>query len=52
MNYFYKSKLTIGKHHEKIRGVENIDKIIGIDQSPIGRTPRSNAVTYVNAFTT
>jgi excinuclease ABC subunit A len=50
MNHFYKSKLTIGKT-EKIQGVENIDKIIGIDQSPIGRTPRSNAVTYVNAFT-
>ncbi|HEY0579117.1 MAG TPA: excinuclease ABC subunit UvrA [Candidatus Nitrosocosmicus sp.] len=50
MNHFYKSKLTIGKS-EKIQGVENIDKIIGIDQSPIGRTPRSNAVTYVNAFT-
>jgi excinuclease ABC subunit A len=50
MNHFYKSKLTIGKY-EKIQGIENIDKIIGIDQSPIGRTPRSNAVTYVNAFT-
>ncbi|MDQ6724042.1 MAG: excinuclease ABC subunit UvrA, partial [Thermoproteota archaeon] len=50
MNHFYKSKLTTGKY-EKIQGVENIDKIIGIDQSPIGRTPRSNAITYVNAFT-
>ncbi|MBA3750014.1 MAG: excinuclease ABC subunit UvrA, partial [Nitrosopumilus sp.] len=50
MNHFYKSKLTTGKH-KKIQGIENIDKIIGIDQSPIGRTPRSNAVTYVNAFT-
>jgi excinuclease ABC subunit A len=50
MNHFYKSKLTTGKYR-KIQGVEHIDKIIGIDQSPIGRTPRSNAVTYVNAFT-
>jgi excinuclease ABC subunit A len=49
-NHFYKSKSRVGKHH-KIAGIENIDKVIGIDQSPIGRTPRSNAVTYVNAFT-
>lgn len=49
-NYFYKSKLTIGKH-KSVTGVESIDKVIGIDQSPIGRTPRSNAITYVNAFT-
>ncbi len=49
-NYFYKSKSRVGKHH-KIVGIENIDKVIGINQSPIGRTPRSNAVTYVNAFT-
>lgn len=37
--------------HIGIVGLENIDKVIGIDQSPIGRTPRSNAATYVNAFT-
>ena len=49
MNHFYKSKFIVGKH-QKIQGLENIDKIIGIDQSPIGRTPRSNAITYVNAF--
>lgn len=49
-NYFYKSKSRVGKHH-RIVGIEHIDKVIGIDQSPIGRTPRSNAVTYVNAFT-
>jgi len=39
-----------GKHKE-ILGKEHIDKIIGIDQSPIGRTPRSNPVTYISAFT-
>ena len=35
---------------KKIKGLENIDKIINIDQSPIGRTPRSNPVTYTGAF--
>ena len=43
-------------HHEEgaygeIRGTEQIDKVINIDQSPIGRTPRSNPATYVNLFT-
>jgi len=37
--------------HDDIKGVELIDKIIDIDQSPIGRTPRSNPVTYTGAFT-
>jgi len=36
--------------HERIEGVENIDKIINIDQSPIGRTPRSNPGTYTGIF--
>ena len=36
--------------HERIDGVENLDKIIGIDQSPIGRTPRSNPATYTGVF--
>ncbi|QED23476.1 excinuclease ABC subunit UvrA [Candidatus Deianiraea vastatrix] len=36
--------------HDKITGIENIDKIIEIDQSPIGRTPRSNPATYIGAF--
>jgi len=36
--------------HKKIEGVENIDKVINIDQSPIGRTPRSNPATYTGAF--
>ncbi len=35
---------------DKITGIENIDKIIDIDQSPIGRTPRSNAATYIGVF--
>ena len=38
-----------GKHKE-IKGIENIDKIINIDQSPIGRTPRSNPATYTGVF--
>ncbi|MCK5412987.1 MAG: excinuclease ABC subunit UvrA [Candidatus Pacebacteria bacterium] len=37
--------------HQKIDGIENIDKIIQIDQSPIGRTPRSNPATYTGLFT-
>ncbi len=37
--------------HDKIIGVEHLDKIIDIDQSPIGRTPRSNPATYTGAFT-
>ena len=49
-HHFYGSKEKPGKHR-KISGLEQIDKVIGIDQSPIGRTPRSNAATYVNAFT-
>ena len=37
--------------HEDLTGVENIDKVVNIDQSPIGRTPRSNPATYTGAFT-
>ncbi len=45
-----KSK-EIPLHYEEIRGLEFVDKIIDIDQSPIGRTPRSNPATYTGAFT-
>jgi excinuclease ABC subunit A len=48
--HFYDAKDRPGKH-DRLSGLEHIDKVIGIDQSPIGRTPRSNAATYVNAFT-
>ena len=41
---------TIPGKHDKIEGVENLDKIIAIDQSPIGRTPKSNPATYTGAF--
>ncbi|WP_324822634.1 excinuclease ABC subunit UvrA [Sinanaerobacter sp. ZZT-01] len=44
------SKEKPGKH-KNIKGIENIDKIINIDQSPIGRTPRSNPATYTGVFT-
>src|SRR5882757_3224446 len=47
---FHNAKEKPGAHRE-IRGVEQIDKAVVIDQSPIGRTPRSNPVTYTGAFT-
>jgi excinuclease ABC subunit A len=50
MNYFYDSHNVIGKH-EDVVGLNNIDKPIVIDQSPIGRTPRSNPATYTGLFT-
>lgn len=43
------SKLTVGKYDE-ILGLDQFDKVINIDQSPIGRTPRSNPVTYTGVF--
>lgn len=45
-----KSKSVAGDHDE-VTGIEHLDKIINIDQSPIGRTPRSNAATYTGLFT-
>ncbi|KKR10121.1 MAG: UvrABC system protein A [Parcubacteria group bacterium GW2011_GWA2_39_18] len=46
---FYRAKTEPAKFN-KISGVENIDKIVNVDQSPIGRTPRSNPATYVGIF--
>ncbi len=45
----YRTRAKPGKHKD-IEGIENIDKIIDIDQSPIGRTPRSNPATYTGVF--
>ena len=45
----YRAKGKPGKH-KKIRGLEHIDKVINIDQQPIGRTPRSNPATYTGVF--
>ena len=44
------SRIPTGKY-DKLNGLENIDKVIDIDQSPIGRTPRSNPATYTGVFT-
>ncbi len=49
-NKVNKSNLIEGTYKE-IKGIENIDKVVVIDQSPIGRTPRSNPVTYTGVFT-
>ncbi len=49
-NHFYKSSIK-PLPYDSIEGIENIDKIIEIDQSPIGRTPRSNPATYTGVFT-
>lgn len=46
---FYRAKDEPGKHKE-ILGIENINKVVLVDQSPIGRTPRSNPATYTGAF--
>ncbi|HEX6632000.1 MAG TPA: excinuclease ABC subunit UvrA [Gemmatimonadaceae bacterium] len=48
--HFYRARLIPGAH-DRITGLEHIDKIIDIDQSPIGRTPRSNPATYTGLFT-
>ena len=49
MRHFYRSKAVPGKYR-KLSGLEHVDKVIEIDQSPIGRTPRSNPATYVGFF--
>ena len=48
-NNLYRSKEKPGKH-DKILGIENIDKLVAISQNPIGRTPRSNPATYTGVF--
>ena len=48
--YFYRS-LRAPLPYDSIEGIEHIDKVIAVDQSPIGRTPRSNPVTYTGVFT-
>ncbi|MCC5905965.1 MAG: excinuclease ABC subunit UvrA [Balneolaceae bacterium] len=48
-NEFYNSK-TVPLPYQSIEGIENVDKVISIDQSPIGRTPRSNPGTYTKVF--
>ncbi len=48
--HFYRAKAEPGAH-KKITGIANIDKVISIDQTPIGRTPRSNPATYTGVFT-
>ncbi len=48
--HFYRSNLAPGEHRE-IENIEVIDKVVNIDQTPIGRTPRSNPATYTGVFT-
>jgi len=48
--HFYRAKVVPGAH-DRIEGLDRIDKVIDIDQSPIGRTPRSNPATYTGLFT-
>lgn len=50
LNRFYKAKQKPGKH-EKIEGLDQVDKVVAVDQKPIGRTPRSNPSTYTGLFT-
>jgi len=49
--HFYRAK-DYPAEHKKIHGIKNIDKVVTVDQSPIGRTPRSNPATYTGVFTT
>src|SRR5262249_20920611 len=48
--YFYRARQPFGDH-DRISGLQHIDKVIEIDQTPIGRTPRSNPATYTGTFT-
>ena len=51
LNNFFNNSLNKDERNFNIKGTENIDKIIDINQSPIGRTPRSNPATYTGCFT-
>jgi excinuclease ABC subunit A len=48
-NKINRAKLPPGRH-KRVRGIEQLDKVVGVDQSPIGRTPRSNPATYTGVF--
>ncbi len=50
MRHFYRAKDEPGRHR-KVTGMEHFDKVVVVDQSPIGRSPRSNPATYTGAFT-
>lgn len=50
LNHFNGSTLPVGRH-DRVEGMSNIDKVIIIDQSPIGKTPHSNIATYTGVFT-
>lgn len=48
-NYLHRAEMPVGPH-DAILGIENVDKVIAIDQTPIGRNPRSNPATYIKVF--
>lgn len=50
LQHFHGSQVTVGRH-DRVEGMSNIDKVIIIDQSPIGKTPHSNIATYTGVFT-
>lgn len=50
LNEHFFNAVKVPQPYDKLEGIENIDKVIGIDQSPIGRTPRSNPATYTEVF--
>ena len=51
LDEFFNKSLNKDENHFNIKGIRNIDKVIDINQSPIGRTPRSNPATYTGSFT-
>lgn len=50
LNEHFFNAVKVPQPYEKLEGIDNVDKVIGIDQSPIGRTPRSNPATYTEVF--